>query len=73
MKESIKDLHLNYRQKVLEFLETREQPTDVEKIRRNCGIKNWNTALKHCLELLIEARISGQKSSKSWIFWSNID
>jgi len=51
------------------YLRQSETPQDIEKIRVACGIGNWNTALKHCLELQIEDNIQGQKSSKSWIFW----
>jgi len=60
-----------YKEKILNFLaEARaEEPVDVEKIRVACGIGSWQTALKHCLELLLQGRIKGQKTSKSWIFW----
>jgi len=50
-----------------------DEPLDIEKIRQACGIGNWNTALKHCLELLLEKRISGIKTSKSWVFWQGTD
>lgn len=60
-------------QKLIEHMETfvseASEPVYVEKIRTCCGIGNWNTALKHCLELLIQGRIKGQKTSKGWIFW----
>jgi hypothetical protein len=62
-------LENNYEQKILAFLETVEQPTDVEKIRIVSGIGNWQTALKHCLELYIDGKIKGTKTSKSWVFW----
>jgi hypothetical protein len=61
---------LDYKEKILTYLKQAETPQDIEKIRVACGIGNWNTALKHCLELQILERISGQKSSKSWIFWA---
>jgi len=59
----------NYEEKISLFLSKATEPVDVEKIRISCGIGNWNTALKHCLELLIQGRIKGQKTSKGWIFW----
>jgi len=59
----------DYQQKIVETLERASEPLDVEKIRVQAGIGNWNTALKHCLELLIAKKIKGQKTSKSWIFW----
>ena len=61
---------LKYKEKILEFLEKSEAPQDIEKIRVACRIGNWNTALKHCLELQYLGKIFGQKSSKSWTFWT---
>lgn len=58
-----------YPSKIVETLERATQPMDIEKIRVEAGIGNWNTALKHCLELLIAKKIHGQKTSKSWVFW----
>jgi len=60
-----------YRTSILEILGQATQPLDVEKIRVQAGIGNWQTALKHLLELKIEGKIKGQKTSKSWIFWAN--
>lgn len=59
----------DYQQKIVELLEKSFQPLDIEKIRTTAGIGNWNTALKHCLELMIEKKIKGVKTSKSWVFW----
>jgi hypothetical protein len=55
--------------KIIKCLAKTETPQGVENIRVACNIGNWNTALKHCLELLIQEKINGQKTSKSWIFW----
>jgi hypothetical protein len=60
---------LNYQNKIVDVLRHATEPMDIEKIRVEVGIGNWNTALKHCLELLIAKRISGIKTSKSWVFW----
>jgi hypothetical protein len=59
----------NYAKLIVSFIKKAEEPQDIEKIRVACGIGNWNTALKHCLELMLAGRIQGQKTSKSWIFW----
>jgi hypothetical protein len=59
----------NYDQKIVELLTNSTTPMDIEKIRIDVGIGNWNTALKHCLELLVAKKINGVKTSKSWIFW----
>jgi hypothetical protein len=60
---------LNYQEKIVDILSHATKPMDIEKIRVGVGIGNWNTALKHCLELLIAEKICGTKTSKSWIFW----
>jgi len=59
----------DYKTRILRFLAKSAQPMDVENIRVACEIGNWETALRHCLELQHEAKIRGIKSSKSWIFW----
>ncbi len=55
---------------ILTFLNGTTEPIDVEKIRVVCQIGNWNTALTHCLDLLLQEKIHGQKTSKGWVFWS---
>ena len=57
-------------QKIIEFLNNATEPVDIEKIRKACEIGNWNTALTHCLQLLIQGKIKGQKTTKSWVFWT---
>jgi len=58
-----------YQKRITSFLSETAGPVDVEKIRKNCRIANWNTALKHCLELLIQGKIKGEETSKGWVFW----
>ena len=60
----------DYKEKILEYLKKAAEPADVEKIRKACGIGNWNTALKHCLELHARGTIIGQRTTKGWVFWS---
>ena len=60
----------DYKRQILRVLAGLRRPTDVEKIRVACHIGNWQTALKHCLELQLEGKIQGVKSSKSWVFWA---
>ncbi|MEM2111154.1 MAG: hypothetical protein QXX08_04675 [Candidatus Bathyarchaeia archaeon] len=60
----------DYKEKILEYLKKAAEPADVEKIRKACGIGNWNTALKHCLELHTRGIILGQRTTKGWVFWS---
>jgi len=59
----------DYKEKISEYLKKAAEPADVEKIRTACGIGNWNTALKHLLELYSQSTIQGQKTSKGWVFW----
>jgi hypothetical protein len=59
----------DYSEKILAYLNQATEPVDVEKIRIACGIGHWNTALKHCLSLLVKNRIQGQETTKGWIFW----
>jgi hypothetical protein len=58
-----------YKQEILELLKKATEPMDVAKIRYACHIGNWNTAMKHCLELMLDRKINGQRTSKGWIFW----
>jgi hypothetical protein len=51
------------------MLQKTEQPTDTEKMRLAIGIGNWNAAMKHCLELMLDGKINGQRTPKGWIFW----
>jgi len=59
------------KQRITDRLRSSTIPLDVENIRVSCKIGNWNTALKHCLELVLSKEIKGQKTSKGWIFWIN--
>lgn len=61
----------DYKEKIVEYLNGAVESSDVEKIRTACGIGNWNTALKHCLELYSQGSIQGQKTSKGWVFWTH--
>jgi len=59
----------DYEEKILEYLKKAAEPADVEKIRVGCKIGNWNTALKHLLELYSQGTIQGQRTTKGWVFW----
>lgn len=61
---------MSYKERILTFLGESNEPVDVEKIRKHCGIGNWITALNNCLELFIQGKIRGQKTSRGWIFWT---
>jgi len=57
------------KQHILTCIESSKLPLGVENIRTAAKIGNWNTALKHCLELFVDGKINGQRTSKGWIFW----
>ena len=56
-------------QRIIDQLAGADKPLHVEYIRESCSIGNWNTALKHCLELLLSKQVEGQRTSNGWIFW----
>jgi hypothetical protein len=60
----------HYKEKIVKVLSEATVPMDIEKIRKGALIGNWETCLKHCLELTIAGKINGQKTSKSWIFFA---
>ena len=44
-------------------------PMDVENVRLQTGMKNWESTKSILLEMVIQGRIAGQKTTKGWIFW----
>jgi hypothetical protein len=61
---------VDYKERILAFFDDINEPVDVEKIRKHCGIGNWLTALSNCLNLFIQGKIRGEKTPKGWIFWT---
>ena len=59
----------SYKIKIKRVLESAPEPLDVEKIRTRAGIGGWNTALKHCLELVMNSEIEGIRTSNGWVFY----
>ena len=51
-------------QRTVEHLEAAKVPSHLEDMRVCCGVGNWNTALKHCLELLLAKRIERPKTKQ---------
>ncbi len=58
-----------YREKVLNVVREADMPLGIETIRKKAGIKIWETSKAILLELVIQGKISGMKTGKSWIFW----
>ena len=57
------------RDKILHVLSSASIPMDVENVRIKSGLKNWESTKALLLELVVEGMISGQKTTKSWVFW----
>ncbi len=57
------------RDKILHVLSGAPIPMDVENVRIKSGLKNWESTKALLLELVVEGLISGQKTTKSWVFW----
>jgi hypothetical protein len=57
-----------YRETILSVVLNADHPLGIETIRRESGIKVWETAKALLLELIIEGKISGMKTGKSWVF-----
>ena len=53
----------------MEVLEEAVMPMDVENIRIKAGLKNWESTKAILLEMVLQGTITGQKTTKSWIFW----
>ena len=66
----MRQINNNYAERILLIVEEAEQPIDAENVRIKAGIANWQTCLKHLLELVVAKKIMGEKTTKSWIFWS---
>ena len=57
------------RDRILHVLSGATIPMDVENVRIKSGLKNWESTKALLLELVVEGIISGQKTTKSWVFW----
>ncbi len=55
--------------KVIEYLEACTEPQGIQTIQKGTGISHWNATLSICLELMVQGKIKGTKTSKSWVFW----
>ena len=62
--------HKNFKKKALQVLRECSIPMDIENVRARVGMKSWLTSKSILLELLCEGKILGQKTTKSWIFWT---
>ena len=57
-----------YREEILNVIQKADRPLSIENVRTRVGIKIWETAKALLLELLVEGKILGLKTGKSWVF-----
>jgi len=63
--------HNSHQQKIMEVLGEAMMPMDVENVRVQVGMKNWESTKSILLEMVLQGSIEGQKTTKGWIFWTN--
>ncbi len=59
----------SHHQKIVEVLADAKMPMDVENVRLQTGLKNWESTKSILLEMVLLGSIAGQKTTKGWIFW----
>ncbi|MGP8069267.1 MAG: hypothetical protein ACLP5V_05210 [Candidatus Bathyarchaeia archaeon] len=59
------------RERIRDVLKKSEIPMDVENVRVQAGLKNWESTKAILLEMVLQGSVLGQKTTKSWIFWVN--
>ena len=58
-------------QKIMQVLSEAKIPMDVENIREQTGLKNWESTKSILLEMVLQGTILGQRTTRGWIFWVN--
>lgn len=56
------------KKEIVSFLDDCQKPVGTDVIRKATSIGNWNTVLKHCLELVIHKEITGIETGNGWVF-----
>jgi len=64
-------IRTSQQQKILEVLENSLIPMDVENVRAKADLKNWESTKAILLEMVLQGSISGQKTTKSWVYWAD--
>jgi hypothetical protein len=58
-------------QKIMQVLAGTKIPMDVENVREQTGLKNWESTKSILLEMVLQGTILGQRTTRGWIFWVN--
>jgi hypothetical protein len=59
----------SYMEKIRGVLVDSTMPMDVENVRSGAGLKNWESTKAILLEMVLQGKILGEKTTKGWIFW----
>jgi hypothetical protein len=59
----------SHRERIRDVLAESTMPMDVENVRSGAGLKNWESTKSILLEMVLQEKIHGQKTTKGWIFW----
>jgi hypothetical protein len=62
----------SHQQKIVEVLADAKMPMDVENVRLQTGLKNWESTKSILLEMVLLGSIAGEKTTKGWIFWLDL-
>jgi hypothetical protein len=63
----------SHQQKIVEVLADAKMPMDVENVRLQTGLKNWESTKSILLEMVLLGSIAGEKTTKGWIFWLDLE
>ena len=63
---------LNHADIVLKVLSEASQPLAIETIRKRANAGSWLGTKSILIELWAEGKINGVKTSKSWVFWTEL-
>ena len=63
----------SHQQKIVEVLADAKMPMDVENVRMQTGLKNWESTKSILLEMVLQGSIAGEKTTKGWIFWLDLE
>jgi hypothetical protein len=63
----------SHQEKIVEVLADAKMPMDVENVRLQSGLKNWESTKSILLEMVLQGSIAGEKTTKGWIFWLDLE
>ena len=61
---------LNGLDSVLRVLKEASQPLAIDTVRKRAELGSWLATKSILMELVVQGRVEGVKTSKSWVFWA---